>query len=84
MPEDCESKDQHQVSSGGIAGTFSRVKHFFRDAPRMPSNRTAAVAYGDKLKNPKYNPATAPSHGPESGLVLKGREVGSLKREQSR
>ena len=22
----------------------------------MPSNRTAAVAYGDKLKNSKYNP----------------------------
>jgi hypothetical protein len=43
-------------SSGNIASKFSKIKRFFTDAPKMPSNRTAAVAYGDKLKDPAYNP----------------------------
>ena len=73
-------KDEHNSTASttpsGISGAFHKAKHFFTDAPKMPSNRTAAVGYGDKLKDPMYNPAAASGSGPETSVVLTAKETG--------
>ncbi|KAJ9603745.1 hypothetical protein H2200_011931 [Cladophialophora chaetospira] len=70
--EEARDKNRHpKASSGSRSSIFSRVKKFFTEAPKMPSNRTAAVAYAEKLKDPKHTSGAVTDGSQSSGEHVK-------------